>query len=169
LTLKVRNSYQQVHELISGEFDSKSKSSEQQDVSKLLALSGAVCCQSFLGKFVQFTLSNILFDLAIPNLGIELKKPSTESGKFRRRETFNLLFDIFDLTHRNLLIQTLAEFWPEGHLQSSLRTGLTVIEWQRWHRCATGCFNGQCNYPRASTTTARLSNYPRALLDQKLL
>jgi hypothetical protein len=52
LTSKVRSSYQQGRELISEAFDSKPKSSEQQNVSKLLTLSSAVCCQSFFGKLI---------------------------------------------------------------------------------------------------------------------
>jgi len=59
--------------------------------------------QSFVGKLVEFALSNILFNLAVPNLSVKLKKPPTESSKFRRREISDFLFDVFDLTHGNLL------------------------------------------------------------------
>jgi hypothetical protein len=52
LTSKVRSSYQQGRELVSEEVDSKPKSLEQQNVSKLLTLSGAVCCQSFFCKLI---------------------------------------------------------------------------------------------------------------------
>jgi hypothetical protein len=107
LPSKVHSFYQQVREPTSEGFDNNSKSSEQQSASKLLALSGAVGCKSFLGEFIQPTLSNILFDLPIPSLRIKLKKPSTESGKLGRREFLNFLFDIFNLIHRDLLDSTL--------------------------------------------------------------
>jgi len=95
----VRSSYQPAREPIPEAFDNKSKSSEQQNVSKLLTLSSAVCRQSFFSELVQLTLSNILFDLAIPSLSVKLCKPSAESSKLGRLEPLNFLFDIFDLTH----------------------------------------------------------------------
>ena len=101
---KVRSSCQQVRKPISEVSDSKPKSSAPRNVSKLLTLSSAVCRQCFFCELVQFTLSNILFDLAVSNLSVKLKKPSTESGKFRRRQTLNFLFNTFDLTHGNLPI-----------------------------------------------------------------
>src|SRR3989338_6035270 len=97
LPSRVCSSYQQVREPILGGPDSKPKSSERRNVSKLLTLSSAVCCQSFFGELVQPTLSDVLFDLAVLNLSVKLKKPSAESGKFRRREPLNFLFDVLDL------------------------------------------------------------------------
>jgi len=104
LPSKVRSSYQQGREPTLEGSDSKSKSSEQRNVSKLLSLSCAVRCQSFVGELVEFTLPSILFDLAIPNLSVKFKKPFAEGGKFRWRETLNFLFDILDLTHGDLPI-----------------------------------------------------------------
>jgi hypothetical protein len=72
---------------------------EQQNVSKLLTLSSAVGGQSFFGKLVEFALSDILFDLAIPNLSVKLKKPSPESGEFGRGKGLDFLLDIFDFAH----------------------------------------------------------------------
>ena len=95
-------------------FDSNSKSSEQRNVSKLLTLSSAVCGQSFVGELVQLTLSNILFDLAVPHLSVKLKKPSTESGKFRRCEILNFLFNIFDLTDGDLLSSNFSRVSRRG-------------------------------------------------------
>jgi hypothetical protein len=96
---KVRSSYRQVREPTWEEFDSNSKSWERRNASKLLTLSGTVCRQSFICELVQLALSNVLFYLAVPNLSVKLKKPPTKSGKFGRRESLNLLFDIFDLAH----------------------------------------------------------------------
>jgi hypothetical protein len=99
LTSKVRSSYRQGRELISEALDNKPKSLERQNVSKLLTLSSAVCRQSLFSKLIQSPLSNILFDLAIPNFSVKFEKPSTERGKFRRRQGFNLLLDIFNFAH----------------------------------------------------------------------
>ena len=108
MTSKARSSYQRVREPILAGFDSSSKNSERQNVSKLLTLPSAMCRQSFVCELVQSALSNILFDLAVPNLSVKLKKPPTESGKFRRRETSDFLFDIFDFTHGNLLVRNIS-------------------------------------------------------------
>jgi hypothetical protein len=99
LPSRVRSFYRQVRELIAEGFDSKSKSSERQNVSKLLALSSAVCRQGFFGELVQLTLANIFFDLVIPSFSIELKKPPSEGGKFGWRKILDFVFDIFDFTH----------------------------------------------------------------------
>ena len=98
LSSRVRSFYQQAPEPIPEGFDNKSKSSEQQNVSKLLTLSSTVCRQSFFSKLVQLTLLNILFDLAIPSLSVKFRKPSAESGELGRLELLNFLFDIFDLS-----------------------------------------------------------------------
>jgi hypothetical protein len=45
-------------------------------------LSSGVSGQSLSGKLIEFALSGILFDLAIPNLSIKLNKPSRESDEF---------------------------------------------------------------------------------------
>jgi hypothetical protein len=100
--------------LILAGFDSSSKNSERQNVSKLLTLASAMCCQSFVCELVQPALSNIFFYLAIPNLGIKLKKPPTERGEFGGRESSNFSLDVFDFTHGNLLDITLAEFVTDG-------------------------------------------------------
>jgi hypothetical protein len=111
LTSKVHNSYQQVRELILEGFYSSSKSSERQNVSKLLTLPGSMRRQSFVCQLVQSALASVLFDLAIPNLRVKFKKPSTESGKFRRRETSDFLFNIFNLIHgKTSWAITLPEF-----------------------------------------------------------
>jgi hypothetical protein len=99
LSSGVRSFYQQACEPIPEGFHNKSKSSGQQNVSKLLTLSSTVCRLSVFGEPVQLTLLNIVFYLAIPSLSVKLGKPSAESGKLGWLEPLNFLFDIFDLTH----------------------------------------------------------------------
>ena len=99
LSSRVRSSYQPAREPLAEGFDNKSKSSEQRNVSNLLTLSSAVCRQSLFSELVQLTVLNVLFDLAIPRLSVELRKPSAESGKLGRLEPLNFLFYIFDLAH----------------------------------------------------------------------
>lgn len=81
--------YSQVRELISEGLDSRSKSSERHDVLKLLTLPTRFDARA-LSVIMSGPPSNILCNLAAPNLSAKLKKSPTGSSKLRRRNILDV-------------------------------------------------------------------------------
>lgn len=85
------------------------RSSVRLGASQVLAATFAVVGERFFCELVQPARSNVGFNLAIPQLGIELGKPSAKLGKPLRREPANRCFNIMHAAHISILYAPLAK------------------------------------------------------------
>src|SRR5437899_2211081 len=83
-----------------GERRTAPKSPEKQDASNLLRPAGFVVRQSTIREPIEFSGLRIGLDLTIPRSRVEFDEPASKLRQFFGRQAFNLLFELFDFSHR---------------------------------------------------------------------
>lgn len=81
--------------------DRRSRSLGMRDGSKLGGLTGGVRTKRPVGGGVEFPGLHVGFELAVPQLGIELRIPVAKYGKVLRREVLDLPLNGFNVAHRS--------------------------------------------------------------------
>src|SRR2546430_15610542 len=79
------------------------KSPGRRGDSKTGRLSRHVVSESLLSEGVEPASSNIALQLRVPRGPVKIKEPGTELREFLRRERFDLLLELLDLTHGHVL------------------------------------------------------------------
>ena len=79
------------------------RSSEWRGASKGLGLARRVLAKCFFGKGIKLPGFSVSFDLAIPNLPVELQEPVTKLRELLRRKVLDLTFNSLDLAHLTYL------------------------------------------------------------------
>src|SRR5438445_13690046 len=95
-----RSSCPQARGRLAGARRTAPKRPEKQDASNLLRPAGFIVRQSAIHEPIEFSGLRIGLDLTIPRARVEFDEPASKLRQFLGRQAFNLLFELFDFSHR---------------------------------------------------------------------